>query len=177
MEIVVPDEFKYLYVTDASRPVVKIPAKVLRQKAEPVKRIDKKVDELIDRMLKAMKSANGIGLAAPQLGVALRVIVVATSGMKPLPLINPVIVRQEGAESGEEGCLSIPGLYGEVVRPTTVEVEAYDRKGRKVVFEMDDLAARVLMHEVDHLDGVLFIDKVDKETLHWVHPKSGDEAE
>lgn len=177
MQVVVPDEFKYLFVTDESRPVVKIPAKVLRQKCEPVKKVDKKIDELIDRMLKAMKDANGIGLAAPQLGVPLRVIVVAVAGMKPLPLINPVIVSSEGEQIGEEGCLSIPGLYGEVKRAETVEVEGYDRKGRKVVFEMTELAARVLQHEVDHLDGVLFIDKVDESTLHWTHPKSGDEAE
>ncbi len=177
MEIVVPEEFKYLFVTDTSRPIVKLPAKVLRQKCEPVKKVDKKIDELIDRMIKAMKSANGIGLAAPQLGVPVRVIVVATSGMKPLPLINPVIVRSEGEQIGEEGCLSIPGLYGDVVRPNFVEVEAYDRKGRKVSYEMEELAARVLFHEVDHLDGVLFIDKVDQSTLHWQHPKAGDEAE
>ncbi|MBX3119978.1 MAG: peptide deformylase [Fimbriimonadaceae bacterium] len=177
MQVVVPEEFKYLYVTDASRPIVKVPVKVLRQKCEPVKKVDKKTNELIDRMLKAMKDANGIGLAAPQLGIPLRVIVVAVGKMKPLALINPVITSAAGEEIGEEGCLSIPGLYGEVKRAATVEVEGYDRKGRRVGFEMNELAARVVQHEVDHLDGVLFIDKVDEATLHWMHPKSGDEAE
>lgn len=177
MQIVVPDEFKYLYVTDAKRPVVKIPSKVLRQKAEEVRRVDKKTSELIDRMLKIMKEANGVGLAAPQIGILQRIIVIAPSGMKPLALINPVITAADGSDTGEEGCLSIPGLYGEVTRPDRVEVEGYDRKGRHVGFEMNGMAARVVQHEIDHLDGVLFIDKVDEATLHWTHPHAGDEAE
>ncbi|HRI45177.1 MAG TPA: peptide deformylase, partial [Fimbriimonadaceae bacterium] len=99
------------------------------------------------------------------------------SGMKPLPLINPEIVAQEGSQIGEEGCLSIPGLYGDVERAAWVRVEAYDRKGRPIEIEMEGIAARVVLHEVDHLNGVLFIDKVDEATLHWQHPSSRADAE
>ncbi len=90
--------------------------------------------------------------------------------MKPVAMINPRIVKAEGEEMGLEGCLSIPGLYGEVMRAAYVEVEALDRKGRELVYELEGMHARVVQHEVDHLDGVLFIDKVAVETLHWSHP-------
>ncbi len=110
MEIVVPDEFKYLYVQTAERPVVKVPAAVLRQTAKPVTKLATKQVKLIDEMIRIMKLANGIGLAAPQVGVLDRIVIVAAGGMKPLPLINPEIVAQEGSQIGEEGGLSIPGL-------------------------------------------------------------------
>ena len=177
MEIVVPDEFKYLYVTNAERPVVKIPDPVLRKVAREVKTVGKKSDELIDRMLRALRQANGIGLAAPQMGESERIIIVAPADSKPTVLINPVIVFSEGEQIGQEGCLSIPGLYGDVVRSARVEVEAFDRKGRPFSFEMTGLPARVVQHEIDHLDGILFIDKVDFTTLHWSHPDADDEVE
>ncbi|HVL38985.1 MAG TPA: peptide deformylase [Fimbriimonadaceae bacterium] len=170
MEIVVPDEFKYLYVQNEERPVVKVPAPVLRQKALEVPKISKKTQLLIDDMIRIMNKANGIGLAAPQVGVLQRVIVVAPKGYRPTALINPVITRLEGEQIGEEGCLSIPGLYGDVKRAQYARVQAFDRKGRQVEFEMEDMAARVLQHEVDHLEGILFTDIVDMATLHWVHP-------
>jgi peptide deformylase len=171
MEVVVPDEFRYLYERSAERPVVKVPDPVLRKVAAELERPTKDTQKLVDRMLAAMQKAAGIGLAAPQLGVLERVIVVATAGMKPLPMINPVIVAAEGEQIGQEGCLSIPGLYGDVKRAQYVEVEAMDLKGRMYRYEMEDMAARVTQHEVDHLDGVLFIDKVDLATLHWSHPE------
>jgi peptide deformylase len=178
MEVVVPEEFKYLYVQNAERPVVKIPAPVLRQKALEVSKLTKKTQALIDDMTKAMKKANGIGLAAPQLGQLQRVIVVAGPTGKTIALINPVIVKAEGEEIGQEGCLSIPGLYGDVKRAAHVEVEAVDRRGNEVTVEFEGLPARVAQHEIDHLDGVLFIDKVDISTLHWSHPdQEPDKAE
>lgn len=171
MEIVVPDEFKHLYVQNDQRPVVKIPAQVLRQKAVPIERIAAKHQKLMDDMIRAMKTANGVGIAAPQLGSGVRIIVIAPEG-KPLALVNPVIVEaSEEKEIGEEGCLSIPGLYGDVERSSDVVVEAYDRKGNPIAYEMSGMAARVVQHEVDHLDGVLFIDLVDKATLHWMDPE------
>jgi len=170
MEVVVPDEFKHLFVQDKDHPVVKVPAEVLRQKALDVAQVSKKTQKLIDEMIAAMTKAHGIGLAAPQLGVSQRIIVVAADGMRPTPLINPVVTLQEGEQIGEEGCLSIPGLYGDVKRAAFVQVEALDRKGREVELEMEGTPARVLLHEVDHLDGVLFIDKVDLSTLHWRDP-------
>jgi len=170
MEIVVPDEFKFLYVQNAQRPVVKIPAAVLRQRAEPVVKLAAKHQKLIDEMLRAMKQANGVGLAAPQMGSGLRIIAMAPE-TKPIVIVNPKVVSvSDKLDIGEEGCLSIPGLYGDVERPAEVVVEGYDRKGNAVEFEMGGLAARVVQHEIDHLDGILFIDKVDKNTLHWQDP-------
>lgn len=171
MDVVVPDEFKYLYEKTPERPVVKVPDPVLRSVAEEVLKVSKSTDALIDEMLRIMNTAHGIGLAAPQVGVLQRVIVVATADMKPTALINPVIVKLEGEQIGQEGCLSIPGLYGDVKRAEFAEVEAMDRKGNLYSWEMEGMAARVLQHEVDHLNGVLFLDKVDLATLHWAHPE------
>lgn len=170
VEIVVPEEFKYLYVQNKERPVVKIPNPVLRKVALDAK-LSKHTEYLITEMMRAMRKANGVGLAAPQLGVSQRVIVIAPLDYKPTALINPRIVRMEGEQIGQEGCLSIPGLYGDVKRANYVEVEALDRKGREVTFEMEGMSARVVQHEVDHLEGILFIDKVDISTLHWTDPE------
>lgn len=171
MDIIVPEEMQYLYERNAERPVWKVPDPVLRQVARPVERIDKKLLEFTDTMLRAMNMANGVGLAAPQMGKSIRVICVAPSGQRPLVLINPEIIESsEELEIGQEGCLSIPGLYGDVPRSRRVFVEANDRKGKPVAYEMEGMAARILQHEVDHLNGILFIDKADPGSLHWVDP-------
>lgn len=178
MDVVVPSEFKHLYVTDEERPIIKVPDPRLRQKAAEIVKFTKKTQLLVDQMASVMRRANGIGLAAPQLGLLQRVIVIAAEGSRPTGLINPVIVKSEGEQVGEEGCLSIPGLYGDVTRAEYVEVEALDRRGREVTLELEGIHARVAQHEIDHLDGVLFIDKVDLATLHWSHPSvKPDEAE
>ncbi len=171
MQIVVPDEFKRLYVTNAERPILKIPNELLRKRAEAVGKITKKTDLLINDMIRHMKQANGIGLAAPQLGILQRVLVMSPDNMKPTALINPKIIKSEGEQIGQEGCLSIPGLYGDVKRAQYVEVEAFDRRGRELIYELEGMPARVAQHEIDHLDGVLFIDKVITETLHWMDPE------
>ena len=173
MEIVVPEEYKHLYVRDNERPVVKIPDPVLRKVAVDAK-LSKKTDFLINEMMRAMRKANGIGLAAPQMGISQRVIVIAPLDFKPTALINPKILRMEGEQIGQEGCLSIPGLYGDVKRADFVEVEALDRKGRELIYEFEGISARVVQHEVDHLNGILFIDKVDPATLHWTDPEKYD---
>jgi peptide deformylase len=170
MEVVVPDEFKHLYVQNDERPVVKIPNPVLRKVADEIK-ISKKTDFTINEMMRIMRKAHGIGLAAPQVGLSQRLIVIAPPEYKPTALINPKIIKAEGEQIGQEGCLSIPGLYGDVKRVEYVEVEAIDRKGRELIFELDGLAARVVQHEIDHLDGILFFDKFDLATLHWVVPE------
>lgn len=175
MQVVVPDEFQYLYVQNAERPVVKVPAEVLRQKAAEVEKISKKTNFLIDDMIRIMKLANGVGLAAPQVGVLERIIVIAPAGHRPLPLLNPVIKKAEGEQIGQEGCLSIPGLYGDVKRADFIEVDAYDRKGNPITLELEGMPSRIVQHEIDHLDGVLFIDKVDLATLHWMHPDEPEE--
>lgn len=170
MQIVVPEGFRHLYVTDKDRPIVKIPAPVLRQHAAEVQKVTKKTMLLVDDMMRIMRKANGVGLAAPQLGILQRIIVIAPDDIRPTGLINPRIIKAEGEQIGQEGCLSIPGLYGDVKRADYVEVEAIDRRGREVVFELEGMPARVVQHEIDHLEGVLFIDKVIKETLHWIDP-------
>jgi peptide deformylase len=175
MLVVVPDEFQYLYVQNDERPVVKIPADVLRAVAAPVPKITKKTQFLIDDMVRIMKKASGIGLAAPQVGVSSRLIVIAPDDMKPMALINPRVIREEGEQIGQEGCLSIPGLYGDVMRAAYIEVEAIDRRGNLITLELEGLPARVVLHEVDHLDGVLFTDKVDPKTLNWRDPDGPDD--
>jgi peptide deformylase len=173
MEIVVPDEFKYLYVRNEQRPVYKIPDDVLRQNTTPIAKVNKKTQALIDSMMRIMKNANGVGLAAPQVGVLQQIIVIAPEGSRPMALVNPVITKREGSVVGSEGCLSLPGLYGDVVRAEYIEVRALDRKGKTFVYEMEGMPARVVQHEIDHLTGVLFIDKVDPISLHWQHPNGG----
>lgn len=131
---------------------------VLKEKAKPVDKITKTVRALLDNMTQTMHEADGVGLAAPQVGVALRVIVVDV-GEGPIDLINPVIVAFEGCETGTEGCLSVPGMYGEVERYSTVTVEGLDRQGNPVSVQGSGLLARALQHEIDHLDGILFVER------------------
>lgn len=132
--------------------------KILKDTAQPVIKIDKKIRKLLDDMLETMDSADGVGLAAPQVGVSLRVIILDV-GDGLIELINPVITASEGCELGLEGCLSIPGVFGEVERFTKVTVEGFNRFGKKVKITGDGLLGRALQHEIDHLEGVLFIEK------------------
>lgn len=134
--------------------------KVLKELAQPVDRIDKKVKKLLDDMSETMYNADGVGLAAPQVGVSLRVIVLDV-GDGLIELVNPIIVEQEGIEKGTEGCLSIPGVFGEVERAAKVTVEGLNRFGKKVKLSGEGLLARALQHEIDHLNGVLFIEKAE----------------
>lgn len=136
---------------------------VLRRKAEPVPVVDDEIRRLVEDMIETMYDADGVGLAAPQVGVSQRVIVVDTRepNVPKFALINPEIVeRSDALDRGEEGCLSIPGLKDIVERPDRVVVEAKDASGQPVRIEAEGLLARVLQHEVDHLDGILFIDRV-----------------
>ncbi len=173
MEIVVPDEYAHLWEFSKERPVVKYPNEVLRTKAKPVQKVSNSTKTLISKMETILKMANGVGLAAPQIGVPERVILVAPE-LTVLPLINPEITHAEGEAIGIEGCLSLPGLYGEVKRAAIVEVKATDKLGKSIKLRFEGLGARVVQHEIDHLEGVLFIDKVDLATLHWAMPASRD---
>lgn len=172
MEIVVPAEFQYLYTVDADHPILKIPDDRLRQVARPIVKVSKRHKVLAANMIKIMRDAHGVGLAGPQIGVLERIVVICPDE-KPIVLINPVIEEQSGSQKDEEGCLSIPALYGHVERSDSVVVSALDIKGNAVRYEMTGYAARVIQHEVDHLDGILFIDKVDSATLTW-HPPAKD---
>lgn len=174
MKVVVPDEYKYLYVTDDEHPIVKVPAEVLLEKAKPIERVTKRHQVMAENMVRIMRAARGIGLAAPQIGVSERVIVICTDN-RPIVIFNPVITESSGTQVGEEGCLSIPGVYGDVERANVIVVEGLDRKGRESTWDMDGLAARVAQHEIDHLDGVLFTEKVDPATVYWQHPSEKPE--
>ena len=174
-EIMVPDEFLPLWEENAERPVVKYPAEVLREPAAAVARISKSTRELVEKMKSIMRKAHGIGLAAPQVGVSERVILIA-DGKRTIVMVNPVITGHSGTATAEEGCLSLPGLYGDVRRHAAVDVEAQDIDGRKIKHRLEGLPARCAQHEIDHLDGVLFIDRADLATLHWAWPATADSS-
>ena len=132
---------------------------VLRQKAEPVTQITKKVRRLIKDMVETMVAAEGVGLAAPQVGVSQRIIVVDV-GEGPMAFINPEIQLSSGTQLDVEGCLSVPGVWGYVERAMEVVVTGLDENGKPTKIKADEFLARALQHEIDHLDGVLFIDKI-----------------
>lgn len=138
--------------------IVELGDQVLREKAVPVSEINKSILKLLDNLADTMYAAKGVGLAAPQIGVSKRVIVV-DAGEGLVELINPKIVSSSGEEVAVEGCLSIPGVAGEVKRALEVEVEGLNRSGKIVRVQARGLFARALQHEIDHLDGILFIDK------------------
>ena len=132
---------------------------VLRKKAHPVKLIDRRTQALLKDMAETMYAAEGVGLAAPQVGI-LRRIVVIDVGDGLVELINPEIISAEGAEVGPEGCLSVPGRRCTVERPTRVVVRALDRKGRQIELTAEGFFARAVCHELDHLDGIVYVDKM-----------------
>lgn len=146
------------------RPIVKFGDPVLHAPSAPVAAIDGQVRALLDDMVATMWAAPGIGLAAPQIGVALRVIVIDLSvGEHPaqvIKLVNPEFVEKEGEQREEEGCLSIPGFGGVPVRPARVVVKGLDADGQERVYEGKELLARAFCHEIDHIDGLLFVDRL-----------------
>jgi peptide deformylase len=150
---------------------------VLTTKATRVPRVDDGIRRLMDDMVETMFSANGVGLAAPQVNVPLRVIVLRVDN-QIYQLANPEMVRCEGEQTGLEGCLSVPGLIGEVTRCMRVVAKGVNRHGKDVRIKGDGLLARAIQHEIDHLDGVLFTSKVTEGTLREVEPSTeAEEAE
>ena len=145
-----------------------IPDPVLRQKARRVTKIDGTLHTLIDNMIDTMREANGVGLAANQVGVLQRVVVIEIPEEEQVRvLINPEIVRREGERLVEEGCLSIPGYRGELVRSLKVRVRALDRDGNPVRFKAEGLLAQALEHETDHINGTLYIDHLESPDKLW----------
>ena len=143
-------------------------AAILRRRARPVGKVTAEVRDLVDTMIAAMRQANGVGLAAPQVGVSQRVFVAEVEERLHV-VIDPQIVKMEGEEVGAEGCLSIPGLVADVPRAQRVVLKGKNRRGRGITLEAEGLLARVIQHEVDHLDGVLFLDRVvDRATIREV---------
>ena len=150
-------------------------APVLRRRAKAVNRVDDEVRELLEQMVETTRAAPGLGLAAPQVGQSVRAIVVLVEEDE-YRLVNPKIIKREGAVEGIEGCLSIPGLQGEVVRPERVTVKALTANSRPVTVPAEGLLARVLCHEIDHLDGILFTDRADPDSLHWIIRDESEEG-
>ena len=151
-------------------------AHLLRQKSKPVLTVNEDVAELVEQMERIMRAANGVGLAAPQLGILQRIFVY-DSGDGFQAIINPKILGRKGEQIGVEGCLSIPGLQGDVLRANEVVVKGTDQFGKPVRIRGEGLTARVLQHENDHLDGILFIDHADPATLHYVTAEDMAEEE
>lgn len=133
---------------------------VLRSKAKEVEEVNEKTNQLIDNMFETMYEEDGVGLAAPQVGMLKRIAVVDIREDNPIVLINPKIMEEEGKTIMEEGCLSIPNRTGDVIRSRRIKIRSLDRKGNEIEFEAEGFEARAIQHEMDHLDGVLFIDKM-----------------
>ena len=154
----------------AARPITTLPRDeaVLRTPARPVRNFDATLRALLDDMTDSMYGAQGVGLAAPQIGVPLRVVVLGMPGEPPFALINPEVVEREGERAMTEGCLSVPGYRGEVTRSRRVRVRARDAAGHPVeISAADDLLAHALEHEVDHVNGRVYIDHVASPDLLW----------
>ena len=143
----------------AIRNIVKNGDPVLRKVCRSVLNFDDKLATLLDDMIETMDYANGVGLAAPQVGILRRICVIDV-GEGPIELINPAIISEDGEQVGDEGCLSIPGQIGIVKRPMKVTVKAQDRNGNTFEITGEELLARAFCHEIDHLNGILYIDKV-----------------
>lgn len=147
---------------------------ILKKVSRPVEVIDEKIQTLIDDMLETMHKFNGVGLAAVQVGVLKRVVVIHTDYEKeePLILINPEIIKQKGEQTVEEGCLSFPNKFAKIVRPEEVTIEALNRNGEKIKLTGKGLLAQAISHEVDHLNGEVFIDKILPGTLEYATPEN-----
>ncbi|MDD6620689.1 MAG: peptide deformylase [Eubacteriales bacterium] len=150
----------------ALRNIVKLGDPILYKKSRVVDKFDEKLAILIDDMLETMYNDNGVGLAAVQVGILKRVVVIDI-GEGPIELVNPEITFEEGEQISQEGCLSLPGKWADTKRPQKVQVKAQDRNGKWQVFTGEDLKAKAFCHEIDHLDGILFTSHiVDGEELH-----------
>ena len=143
---------------------------ILSKKAHPVEKIDRRTKALLKDMAETMYAAEGCGLAAPQVGI-LRRLVVIDVGDGLYELVNPVIVAQEGEEIGPEGCLSVPGRRGTVKRPTLVTVRALDKKGNPIEFTAEGFFARAVCHELDHLDGIVYVEKMIEDVTDQTEPE------
>ena len=146
----------------AIRNIVTSEDPVLRKKSRPVVNFDEKLWTLLDDMKETLKKADGAGLAAVQVGILRRAVIVDVGDGKPLELINPEIVETSGEQEGQEGCLSLPGKWGVVRRPEFVRVRAQNRKGQWCMYKGEGLKARCFCHEIDHLDGIVFTDRAKR---------------
>ncbi len=137
---------------------------ILKKKAKEVTEVTPRIKELIEDMFDTMYEADGVGLAAPQVGIRKRIVVI-DCGDQPYVLINPVILETGGSQTGQEGCLSVPGKVGIVTRPNYAKVKAYNENMEEYIIEGEELLARCLCHEIDHLDGVMYVDKIEGDLM------------
>lgn len=145
---------------------------ILKKKSREIEIIDDKIQILIDDMIETMYKYNGVGLAAVQVGVLKRVVVIdVEDGEGVRVLINPKIIKTKGEQEVDEGCLSFPNQYAKVIRPKEVTVEALDRSGNKITIKAKDLLAQAISHELDHLEGITFVDQMIPGTLEYVEPE------
>ena len=159
-------------------PIRVVPDPILRQKSKRVSSINGSIHKLIANMIETMHAAPGVGLAAPQVGIPLRVIVIGIPEEEDIALINPQIVRRNGERLVDEGCLSIPGYVGEVKRATSVTVKGLNRNGKEIRIKADELLAQVLEHEINHINGVLYIDQMENlDELRKIEPKEAETLE
>ena len=162
-------------------PIRVAPDPVLRKKSKRVKSVDSSIRRLIKDMIETMHAAPGVGLAAPQVGIPLRVIVIGIPEEEEICLINPEVVRRKGERIVDEGCLSIPGYTGQLKRSETVTVKGRDPKGKEIRIKADELLAQALEHEIDHINGVLYIDRMENmDSFRKVEPRKAapeDDAE
>ena len=152
----------------ALRKILTLGDETLYKKSRKVERFDKRLHDILDDMAETMYKANGAGLAAVQIGILRRIVVIDT-GDGLIELVNPEIIEQDGEQCGQEGCLSLPGKWGDVTRPMHVKVRAYDRNGNLFETEGEGLLARAFCHETEHLDGHLFIEKASN--IHEAEPE------
>lgn len=142
---------------------------ILRKKSKEVETIDEKIKQLIEDMIETMHKYNGVGLAAPQVGILKRVVVIDLyDDNGPIKLINPRIVKTKGKQEVEEGCLSFPNQYAKMIRPEEIVAEALDENGKNIKIKAKGLLAQAICHEVEHLDGILFVDNMIPGTLEYV---------
>jgi peptide deformylase len=160
------------------RPIRYLGDPVLRRPAKKVSRVDDSIRRLIEDMIESMYAASGVGLAAPQIGVGLRVVVIGMPDEEPFALINPEVIRRSGERRVDEGCLSVPGYRGQLTRSEQVTVRALNERGREIrIKSEDDLLAQALEHETDHVNGVLYVDRLDsKDDLVKLEPAGPAEA-
>lgn len=158
----------------ALRKIRELGEPVLTKKCKAVTEMNERTRVLIDDMFETMYEANGVGLAAPQVGVLKRIVVIDTTGEDPIVLINPILVETDGEQFGQEGCLSVPGKAGNVRRPNYAKVEAYNENMEKIVVEGTELLARALCHELDHLEGHLYVEMVEGDLVD-VEPEEDEE--
>lgn len=145
---------------------------ILRKKSKPVEVVDEKIKELVEDMIETMHKFDGVGLAAPQVGVLKRVVVIDLyDGNEPYVLINPEIIKTKGEQEVDEGCLSFPNKFAKVIRPAEVTVKTLDINGKEHKIKGKGLLAQAISHELDHLNGILFVDKIIPGTMEIIKPK------